>query len=177
MTEPLVAALGERRPAIDPVAFLASGCFVLGDARIGARAGVWYGTVVRADAETITVGDETNLQDGVVVHADPGFPCHIGARVSVGHRAVVHGCTVGDDVLVGMGATILNGARIGSWSLIAAGAVVLQNTEIPEGSLVAGVPGKVVRTLGEQERQAITRNAQVYLHLADEHRTITPVPR
>ena len=176
MTQPLVAALGERRPEIDPVAFLASGCFVLGDARIGARAGIWYGTVVRADTDEITVGAETNLQDGAIVHADPGFPCHIGARVSVGHAAVVHGCTIADDVLVGMGATILNGARIGSWSLIAAGAVVLQGAEIPEGSLVAGVPGKVVRTLSAQERESISLNAQIYLHLADQHRTISPLP-
>lgn len=176
MTKPLVAALGERRPEVDPVAFVAPGSAVLGDVRIGARAGVWYSTVVRGDTAEITVGAETNLQDGVVVHADPGFPCHIGARVSVGHRAVLHGCTVADDVLVGMGATVLNGAHIGSWSLVAAGAVVLQNTVIPAGSLVAGVPGRVVRQLEEHEREAIALNAQVYLHLADQHRDITPLP-
>lgn len=104
-----------------------------------------------------------------VVHADPGFPVHIGDRVSVGHGAVLHGCTVADDVLVGMGATVLNGASIGSWSLVAAGAVVLEGTEIPEGSLVAGVPGKVVRTLSDSEQQRISMNAQAYLYL--------PVPR
>lgn len=177
MTEPLVAALGERRPVIDPTAFLAATCSVLGDARISAGAGVWYGVVVRADTEEITVGTDSNLQDGVVLHADPGFPCRVGARVSVGHRAVVHGATVADDVLVGMGATVLNGAQIGSWSLIAAGAVVLQGAQIPEGSLVAGVPGKVVRTLSADEREAISRNAEVYRHLAEAHRTLVPVPR
>lgn len=175
MSQPLVAALGKRRPEIDPTAFLAAGCYVLGDARIGARASVWYSAVVRADAEAITVGAETNLQDGSVLHADPGFRCDLGARVSVGHQAVIHGATVGDDVLVGMSATILNGAQIGSWCLIAAGAVVLQGTEVPAGSLVAGVPGKVVRTLGEQERQAIALNAQAYLKLAKRHRAIAPL--
>lgn len=170
MTDPFVAALGERRPRIADDAFLAAGCAVVGDAEIGPRAGIWYGTVVRADAESITVGAATNLQDGCVLHADPGAPVRVGERVSVGHRAVVHGCTVADDVLVGMGATILNGARIGSWSLVAAGAVVLGGTEVPEGSLVAGVPAKVVRTLREEERAAIAVNAQVYLRLADEHR-------
>lgn len=176
MAHTLVAGLGERRPKIAQDAFLAPGCFVLGSARIGTRASVWYGTVVRADWDEIGVGAQTNLQDGVVVHADPGFPVQIGERASVGHRAVLHGCTIADDVLVGMGATILNGASIGSWSLIAAGAVVLEGTEIPEGSLVAGVPGKVVRTLSETEQQRIAVNAQAYLHLVEQHLGIEPLP-
>lgn len=177
MTEPHIAALGDRRPSIAADAFLAPGCVVLGAATIGARASLWYGTVVRADGDAITVGEDTNLQDGAVLHADPGFPCTVGARVSVGHGAVVHGATVADDVLVGMGATIMNGARIGRWSLIAAGAVILQGTEIPEGSLVAGVPAKVRRTTGEQERTMITLNHHAYLHLADVHRGAVPVDR
>lgn len=176
MAETLVAGLGDRRPKIAQDAFLAPGCFVLGSVRLGARASVWYGTVVRADWDEITVGEQTNLQDGVVVHADPGFPVHIGDRVSVGHRAVLHGCAVADDVLVGMGATILNGASIGFWSLVAAGAVVLEGTEIPEGSLVAGVPGKVVRTLSDPEQQRISMNAQAYLHLVEQHLGCEPLP-
>lgn len=176
MTDTLVAGLGDRRPKISQSAFLAPGCFVLGSARIGARASIWYGTVVRADWDEIDVGAETNLQDGAIVHADPGFPVRIGDRVSVGHRGVLHGCTVADDVLVGMGASILNGADIGSWSLIAAGAVVLEGTRIPEGSLVAGVPGKVVRMLSESEQQRISVNAQGYLHLVEQHRGLEPLP-
>lgn len=171
MAEPVIAALGQRRPEIAEDAFLAAGCYVLGAARVGAGASVWYGTVIRADAEAITVGAHTNLQDGCVLHADPGFAVDIGARVTVGHRAVVHGATVADDVLVGMGATVLNGARIGSWSLIAAGAVVTQGAEIPPGSLVAGVPGTVVRELRDDERNAIAVGAECYLALAEQHRS------
>ncbi len=168
--EPLVAAVGGVSPQVAGDAFLAAGSVVVGEAVIGDRASVWYGAVVRADSAPISVGAETNLQDGVVVHADVGFPAVIGARVSVGHRAVLHGCTVGDDVLVGMGATVLNGATIGSWCLVAAGAVVLQGMDVPAGSLVAGVPAKVRRPLSEEERGKIALNAQAYLHLAEEHR-------
>ena len=160
--QPLVAAVGGHSPVVDPTAFLAAGSVVLGDVEIGAQASVWYGTVVRADSAPIRIGAGTNLQDGVVVHADPLYPTTIGARVSVGHRAVVHGCTVGDDVLIGMGATVLNGA------------VVLQGAEIPAGSLVAGVPGKVRRTLSEEERTAIALNAEAYLHATEAHRDVLP---
>lgn len=177
MDEALIAALGTQRPEIPTEAFLAPGCYVLGDARLGARASVWYGTVVRADAEAITVGADTNLQDGCVLHADPGFPVRIGKRVTVGHRAVVHGATVADDVLIGMGATVLNGASIGSWSLIAAGAVVPQGVETPEGSLVAGVPAKVRRELRDEERATITASAEGYLRLVELHRSAEFVHR
>ncbi len=172
--QPLVAAVGGHSPVVDPTAFLAAGSVVLGDVEIGPQASVWYGTVVRADSAPIRIGAGTNLQDGVVVHADPLYPTTIGARVSVGHRAVVHGCTVGDDVLIGMGATLLNGAVVGPWCLIAAGAVVLQGAEIPAGSLVAGVPGKVRRTLSEEERTAIALNAEAYLHATEAHRDVLP---
>lgn len=167
---PLILTIAGHAPVIATDAFLAPSCSLLGEVTVGARASVWYGTVVRADAGEVIVGAETNLQDGCVLHADPGFALTVGARVSVGHRAVLHGCTVADDVLVGMSATVLNGARIGPWCLIAAGAVVLQGADIPEGSLVAGVPAKVVRPLRDDERQMITLNAQAYLHLAEQHR-------
>ncbi len=169
---PLIAPVAGHTPAVDPTAFLAAGSVVLGQAVIGARASVWYGTVVRADTALITVGEGTNLQDGTVVHADPGYETHIGARVSVGHRAIVHGATVADDVLVGMGAVLLNGSRVGPWCLIAAGAVVLEGAVIPEGSLVAGVPGKVRRELTQDERHKIALNAAAYLHASDLHRTV-----
>jgi len=168
----LLAAVGGHEPQLGEGVFRAAGSVVLGQVTLGARVSVWYGTVVRADAAAIAVGPETNLQDGTVVHADPGFPATIGARVSVGHRAVLHGCTIGDDVLVGMGATVLNGAVVGAGSLIAAGAVVLQGAQVPPGSLVAGVPGRVVRPLRDDELAMIAANAQGYLLLAEQHRQI-----
>ena len=157
-------------PQVHPQAWVAPTAVLLGRVTLAEHAGVWYCCVLRADLDAITVGARTNIQDGSVVHADPGFPVTLGAGVSVGHRAVLHGCTVEDDVLVGMGAVVLNGARIGAGSLIAAGAVVLEGTQVPAGSLVAGVPGKVRRELGEQERAAILANAEAYVALAGTHR-------
>ncbi|MBM0236001.1 gamma carbonic anhydrase family protein [Micromonospora sp. ATA32] len=122
-----------------------------------------------ADTEDISIGAGSNIQDGCVVHADPGFPTVVGSGVSVGHRAVLHGCTIEDDVLIGMGSVILNGARIGSGSLVAAGAVVLEGTVIPPGSLVAGLPARVRRELSEDERAGIVRNAEGYANRARAH--------
>lgn len=170
LVQTLVSTVNGATPRVAGDAFLARGVVVLGDVEVQAEASVWYGSVLRGDSAPIRVGAQTNLQDGVVVHADHGFPADIGARVSVGHRAVLHGCTVADDVLVGMGATVLNGARVGAWSLVAAGALVREGFEVPEGSLVAGVPARVVRPLAEQERHKIELNATAYLHLASLHR-------
>ena len=165
----LIAAVAGRHPEIDPEAFVAPGAVVLGGVRLAERSSVWYHTVLRADAEEIEIGPESNIQDNCTVHADPGFRCTVGARVSVGHNAVLHGCTVEDDVLIGMGATVLNGAVIGTGSLVAAGAVVPQGARIPPGSLVAGVPAKVRRELTEEDLAGIKLNAQGYLLLAAEH--------
>ncbi|MFF0490576.1 gamma carbonic anhydrase family protein [Nocardia sp. NPDC004068] len=162
--------LGEHVPTIDESAWIAPNATVIGRVRLAERVGVWYGAVLRGDLEDIAVGAETNIQDGCVLHADPGFPLTVGRGVSVGHNAILHGCTIGDDVLVGMGATVLNGAVIGAGSLIAANALIPENAEIPPGSLVAGVPGKVRRELGEAERERIRLNAQVYLHNLTLHR-------
>jgi carbonic anhydrase/acetyltransferase-like protein (isoleucine patch superfamily) len=161
--------IGDGVPQVHAEAWVAPTVVLAGRVTIAERASVWYASVLRADMDTITVGPGSNIQDGSVLHVDPGFPLSIGSGVSVGHRAVLHGCTVGDDVLVGMGAVVLNGARIGAGSLIAAGAVVLEGAEIPPGSLVAGVPGKVRRELTEQERASILVNAEVYRHLAVTH--------
>jgi carbonic anhydrase/acetyltransferase-like protein (isoleucine patch superfamily) len=169
MSHPLVFSVDGRAPAVDPAAWVAPGAVLAGAVTLAAGVSVWYCAVVRADTETIAVGERTNLQDGVVVHADPGYPVALGAGVSVGHRAVLHGCTVGDDVLVGMGAVVLNGARIGAGSLVAAGAVVLEGTEVPPGSLVAGLPAKVRRPLTDDERVAVRRNAENYTALARRH--------
>jgi carbonic anhydrase/acetyltransferase-like protein (isoleucine patch superfamily) len=167
--EPLVLEYGDRRPDIDPGAWVAPGCAVIGAVRLRPGASVWYGSVLRADTEDITVGAGSNIQDGTVVHADPGFPATVGSRVSVGHRAVLHGCTIEDEVLIGMGAVVLNGARIGTGSLVAAGAVVLQGTVVPPGSLVAGLPARVRRELSEQERAEILGTAERYATRARSH--------
>ena len=165
-----VLAVDGRTPAISGDAWVAPTATVVGSATIGAGTGIFYGAVVRADMEDIRIGADSNIQDGSVVHADPGYPARIGSRVSVGHGAVLHGCTLEDDVLVGMSATVLNGAVVGTGSLIAAGAVVLEGTVVPPGSLVAGVPGRVRRELTEEEREGIRRNAASYLALTEEHR-------
>ncbi|MBL1074428.1 gamma carbonic anhydrase family protein [Nocardia sp. 2] len=162
--------LGEHAPQIDEAAWIAPNATVIGRVKIAAEVSVWYSAVVRGDLEDITIGDRTNIQDGCVLHADPGFPLTIGAGVSVGHNAILHGCTIGDDVLVGMGATVLNGAVIGAGSLIAANALIPEGAQIPPGSLVAGVPGKVRRELGEAELDRIRLNAAVYLHNTNLHR-------
>jgi carbonic anhydrase/acetyltransferase-like protein (isoleucine patch superfamily) len=157
-------------PDVSDSAFTAPTASLIGDVVLGPFASVFYGATVRADTAPITIGEGTNLQDNVVVHADPGHPARIGDRVSVGHGAVVHGCTIEDDCLIGMGATVLNGAVIGSGSLVAAGAVVLEGMVVPPRSLVAGVPAKVRRELDDDEVAAVKANADRYRTLAQEHR-------
>lgn len=159
-------------PAVHDSVFVAPTASIIGNATLARDASAFYGVSVRADTAAITVGEGSNLQDNVVLHADPGFPCTVGERVSVGHAAVVHGCTVEDDCLIGMGATILNGAVIGMGSLVAAGAVVLEGTNIPPRSLVAGVPGKVRRELTDEEYDGVRANAARYRELAAAHREL-----
>ncbi|TWP39033.1 gamma carbonic anhydrase family protein [Leekyejoonella antrihumi] len=165
----MILQLGQRVPDVASTAWVADSATVVGSVRLGEQVGVFYGAVLRADMETITIGDRSNLQDGVALHTDPGFSLTLGKGVSVGHNAVLHGCTVEDNVLVGMGATVLNGAHIGAGSLIAANALVPEGAQIPPGSLVAGVPGKVRRELSAEERAGITLNADVYVDLTQQH--------
>ncbi|MGW4467744.1 gamma carbonic anhydrase family protein [Micromonospora sp. NPDC004704] len=167
--EPLVYDYLDRRPEIDPTAWVAPGSAVIGSVHLAPDASVWYGSVLRGDTEQITIGAGSNIQDGCVVHADPGFPTIVGTGVSVGHRAVLHGCVVEDGALVGMGAVVLNGARIGVGSLVAAGAVVLAGTVVPPGSLVAGVPAKVRRSLTDPERADLRRTAEQYVERSRSH--------
>lgn len=167
----MIVDYGDRRPEIDPTAWVAPGSTVIGSVRLAADASVWYGSVLRGDTEQITVGAGSNIQDGCVVHADPGFPATVGAGVSVGHRVVLHGCSVRDGALVGMGAVVLNGAVIGAGSLVAAGAVVLAGTVVPPGSLVAGVPAKVRRELTEAERADLRGTAERYVQRSRAHAT------
>ncbi len=172
MSGPFFGALDDERPEISPEAFIAPASVVVGRVRIGARSSVWYGSVLRGDDAEIVVGEDSNIQDLSLLHADPGFPAAVGDRVTVGHRAIVHGATVEDDVLVGMGAILLNGAVIGSGSVVAAGAVVTPGTEVPPGSLVAGIPGKVVREVRDGDRAMIQHGAESYVKKSNLHRSV-----
>lgn len=166
----LVLPLGERRPQIDPDAWLAPHSVVSGSVTIGAGSSIWYGVSVRGDNAQITLGERVNLQDNVVVHADADYPATVEDDVSVGHAAVLHGCTVGSGTIVGMAAVVMNGAVIGRSCLIAGGAVVLEGTQIPDGSLVAGVPAKVRRELTPEEREGLGAGIAHYPGLAATHR-------
>ncbi|MFH8772725.1 gamma carbonic anhydrase family protein [Streptomyces sp. NPDC085866] len=168
----LIVGIGGKEPRLDADVFVAPTASVIGDVTLHTGASVWYGAVLRGDVERITVGAQANVQDNVTLHADPGFPVSVGERVSIGHNAVVHGATVEDDCLVGMGATVLNGAVIGAGSLVAAQALVPQGMVVPPGSLVAGVPAKVRRALSEEERQGVTLNGTMYAELAKAHRGV-----
>jgi carbonic anhydrase/acetyltransferase-like protein (isoleucine patch superfamily) len=166
----LILPYDGNEPEIAPTAWLAPTATVVGDAHIAADASIYFGAVVRADMAEVHLGAGSNLQDNVVVHTDTGFPALIGSGVSVGHAAVVHGCTVEDDCLIGMNATVLNGAVVGRGSLVAAGTVILEGTTIPPRSLVAGVPGKVRRTLTDEEYDRVVQNALTYVELTAKHR-------
>jgi carbonic anhydrase/acetyltransferase-like protein (isoleucine patch superfamily) len=171
---PLLVALpsagsGPLRPTIDADAWVAPGAALVGAVTLGPASSVWYGAVLRGDGDRITVGAHTNVQDGCVLHADPGVPVTVGDGVSVGHRAVLHGCTVGDGTLIGMGAIVLNHAHIGPGCLVAAGATVLEGVRIPERSLVAGSPAKVRRALTDDEVERLRTNAATYEDLMRLH--------
>lgn len=142
---------------------------VLGNVHLAEDTSVWPTAVLRGDTDHITIGARSNVQDGAVIHADPGIPTVVGEDCVIGHRAIVHGATLEDGVLVGMGAILLNRVRVGAGSVIAAGAVLLEGTQVPPGSLVVGVPGKVVRELGADQRARIVDNAARYVALARTH--------
>ncbi|WP_369135016.1 gamma carbonic anhydrase family protein [Modestobacter sp. I12A-02662] len=172
MADHYIGELDFGSPEIDEQAFVAPTAVVVGKVTMGPRSSIWYGAVARADAEVIEIGADSNVQDGSTLHSDPGFPLVLGERVTVGHGVVLHGCRVDDEVLVGMGSTVLNGAHIGTGSIIAAGAVVTQGTEIPPNSLVAGVPAKVRRQTNEDDVAAIKANAVSYTDRIDRHRAV-----
>ncbi|GAA4516090.1 gamma carbonic anhydrase family protein [Brevibacterium yomogidense] len=158
-----------RAPQIHETAFIAPGVTLIGDVTIGARSSVFYGSVLRAERAAITIGEDTNVQDNTVMHCDPGFDVTVGSRVSIGHAAMIHGCTIEDDCLIGMSTTLLNGAVVGSYSLVAAKALILEGASIPAGSLVAGVPGKVRRELDEEGRAHVDGNWRSYREIARIH--------
>lgn len=170
MAEPLIIALPDQTPRLADTSWVAPNAAVVGNVSLGANVSIWYSATVRAEFEPIEVGPGSNVQDGVTIHTDPGFPAKIGARVTIGHNAVLHGCTIEDDCLIGMGSIIGNGATVGAQSLIAPGAVVPQRMVIPPRSMVAGVPAKVRRELTSDEIAANRANAPVYEHLLGVHR-------
>ena len=167
-----IIALPGLAPRIPDSAYVLPNAVVTGDVRLGERVGVYPGASLRAEEETIVVGDDSNVQDSCSLHVDAGSPLTIGARVSIGHNAVVHGCTIEDDVLVGMHATIMNGAVVGTGSLVAAGALVTQGQIVPPRSLVAGVPAKVRREVTDDELASIHRNAAVYVERTAAYRAL-----
>lgn len=156
--------------AIHPAAFIHARAFVCGDVTMGARVSVWPTAVVRGDTAAISIGEDSNVQDGTIVHVDHGVPCTIGARVAIGHRAIVHGATVEDDCLIAMGAVLLNGVHVGAGSIVGAGALCREGMRIPPGSLVVGLPGKVVRPVTDAERERIRKTVASYLELQERHR-------
>ena len=152
-----------RAELCHPTAFIAPGAVVLGDVTIGEQSSVWFGAVIRGDTETITIGRQTNVQDGCILHADAGYPCSLGDRVTLGHGAIVHGATVDDDVMIGMRAVVMNGAHIGRGSLVAVGAIVLEGAVVPPGSVVMGAPAVVKRQVTEKDVARIQHAAEHYV--------------
>ncbi len=157
-------------PTIHPTAFVAPGAVVLGDVTLGAESSVWYGAILRGDMAPIRIGSQTNLQDGTIVHVDEDVPCQVGDRVGVGHRVILHGCTIEDDCLIGMGSILLNRSRVGRGSVIAAGALLPEGMEVPPGSLVMGVPGRVVRPVDPVLARRIEATWKHYVANARRHR-------
>lgn len=160
-----VYALGDKKPQLPPEGeyWIAPSAVVLGDVILKSGASVWFGSVLRGDTDTLTVGENSNIQDGSVLHADDGVPLVIGRDVTVGHKVMLHGCTIGDNSLIGIGAVILNGAVIGKNCLIGANALITENKIIPDGSMVVGQPGKVVKELSEGQIAALEMSAQHYV--------------
>ncbi len=161
-----------KDPKISEKAFVAKNATVIGDVTIEDDANIWFGAAVRGDMDSIYIGKGSNVQDNAVVHVDKGFPVRIGENVTIGHGAIVHGCTVGDNVLVGMGAIILNGAKIGDNCIIGAGATVTQNKEIPANSLLVGCPAKVIREVDGQGAESTRQNALRYIEEGKEYKKL-----
>jgi carbonic anhydrase/acetyltransferase-like protein (isoleucine patch superfamily) len=166
-SEMTLYALDGMAPEIDPdVGWIAPTAVLVGRVIVHADAGIWFGVVARGDNEAITIGARSNVQENTVLHTDMGFPLTIGEGCTIGHKAMLHGCTIGDNTLIGMGATVLNGARIGKNCLIGAGALITEGKEIPDGSLVVGAPGKVIRALDEAAIERLRKSADGYVRNA-----------
>jgi len=168
----MILKFKDKTPDIHESCFVAPNATVLGNVKLAENASVWYGAVLRGDGSEIIIGKNSNIQDNAVVHCDHDFPVIIGENVTVGHGAIIHGCTINNNVMVGMGATVLNGAVIGEGSIISAGALVREGQVIPENSLVVGMPAKVIKETTEEQRKAILENANHYAELGKEHKEI-----
>lgn len=149
--------------------FVAHTASLLGDIEIGDQSSIWFGAVLRADRDKIVIGRKSNIQDLSVIHVDPGFPVTIGNEVIIGHRCIIHGASIGNNTLIGMGSTLLNGAKIGSFCLIGANSLITEGMEVPDNSLVFGSPAKVIKPINEEQKQKIIANAQSYVELASEY--------
>jgi carbonic anhydrase/acetyltransferase-like protein (isoleucine patch superfamily) len=157
-----VYRLGADAPLVDASAYVAPGASLIGKVVLAQNVSVWFGAVLRGDNETITIGAGSNVQDGAVLHTDPGFPLNIGSQVSIGHHAVVHGCTVGEGSLLGIQCTVLNGAVIGKYCLVGAGALITERKVFPDGCLIIGSPAKATRELTDEERATLLKAAAKY---------------
>jgi carbonic anhydrase/acetyltransferase-like protein (isoleucine patch superfamily) len=167
-----IFSIGAKHPRLDASTWVAPNATVIGDVRLGRNVSIWWNATLRADNDPITVGDNTNIQDGSTLHTDEGVPLVIGSGVTVGHMVMLHGCTVGDDCLIGIGAIVLNRAVIGRNCLIGAGSVIPEGKEIPERSLVIGTPGRVIRQLTDEDIVRIRQSADSYLAHVAEYRTL-----
>ena len=163
-------SLGRDRVEMAADAWIADTAAVIGKVKLEAGANVWFGAVIRRDVEQITVGEHSNVQDGAVMHADSGVPLTLGKGITVGHNAMLHGCTVGDYSLIGINAVVLNGAKIGKHCIIGANSLIPEGKEIPDGSLVMGSPGKVVKTLSDQQKKMLELSAAHYVQNAKRFR-------
>ncbi|MCK9468596.1 MAG: gamma carbonic anhydrase family protein [Porticoccaceae bacterium] len=159
----MLYSLGTRHIVAKGEYFIAPGSTLIGSVEIGHQVSIWFNVVIRADNDQVVIGAGSNIQDGSIIHVDPGAPVHIGRNVTIGHKVMLHGCTVGDGSLVGMNAVVLNGARIGKGCLIGANTLIPENMEVPDGSLVIGSPGKVRRQLTAEEQQNLLNGAQHYV--------------
>ena len=160
-----VYSIGDKTPTLpaEDNYWIAPGAHVMGQVVLGDNVGIWFGSVLRGDNDVIAIGDETNIQENTIIHADPGYPVKIGNNCTIGHNAIIHGCTIGNNTLIGMGATILNNAKIGNNCLVGAGALVTENKEFPDGSLIVGSPAKAVKELDEKTIANLTRSSKHYV--------------
>jgi len=165
----LIRDFKDLKPQIGRNSWISETALIIGDVKIGDNVGVWFGAVLRGDVAPIVIGDNTNIQDNVVIHSEVGYPTKIGNGVTIGHNSIIHGCEIGDDTLIGMGAIILNGAKIGKNCIIGAGSVITEGKVIENNSLVLGVPGRVVRKVTEEEIKRIKENAKAYIALKESY--------
>lgn len=158
-----------KTPQLDPSVFVAPTATIIGNVKVARDASIWFGAVIRGDLELIEIGERTNIQDNVTIHADPGNPCRIGDDVVVGHNSVLHGCTIGSNTVIGMGSVVLNGAKVGSGSIVGAGSVITEGKEFPPNSLIVGAPAQLKRTLPPETVEAVKAGVETYRKLAQEY--------